>query len=99
MSQDKENRNAYQKKVEAELEELEARISLLIAKAKKASAEARIEAKNQMKRVKTRYEEVERKIQDLQSDSKVAWEEVKTGVDEAIRELRDSIEDAIAQFN
>lgn len=99
MSQDKENRNAYQKKVEAELEELEARISLLIAKAKKASAEARIEAKNQMKRVKTRYEEAERKIQDLQSDSKVAWEEVKTGVDEAIRELRDSIEDAIAQFN
>ncbi len=99
MSQDKDNRNAYQKKVEAELEELEARISLLIAKARKASAEARIEAKKQMTRVKAKYEKTERKIQDLQSDSKVAWEEVKTGVDEAIHELRDSIEDAIAQFN
>jgi hypothetical protein len=99
MTKEKENREVYRQKVEAELEELEARISLLIAKAKKSSAAARIEAKNKMRRVKNTYEKAEGRIEDLQTDSKLAWEEVQKGVEEAIHELRNSVEDAIEQFS
>lgn len=99
MSQDKVNKELYEEEVEAELEELEARISLLIAKAKKSSAEARIEAKTQMRRVKNTYEKAKERIQGLQKDTKLAWGEVQSGVDEAIHELRNSVEEAIEKFN
>jgi len=94
-----EKKEAYQEKVEAELEELEARINLLIAKAKNASADTRIKAQNQISLLKEKYENVSEEINGLQSQSKQAWEEVTNGIDEALDDLKVSVDEAIEQFS
>jgi archaellum component FlaC len=94
-----EKKEAYQKKVEAELEELEARINLLIAKAKNASADTRIKAQNKISLLKKKYEKVSKEISGLQSKSKEAWEEVTNGIDEALDDLKVSVDEAIEQFS
>lgn len=92
-------KEAYQEKVEAELEELEARINLLIAKAKNAGADTRIKAKNQVSLLKEKYENVSEEISGLQSKSKDAWKEVTNGIDEALDDLKGSVDEAIEQFS
>ncbi|MFO7942973.1 MAG: hypothetical protein R6U51_01515 [Anaerolineales bacterium] len=94
-----EKKEAYQKKVEAELEELEAKINLLIAKAKNASADTRIKAQNQISLLKGKYVKVSEEISGLPSKSKDAWEEVTKGIDEALDDLKVSAEEAIEQFS
>lgn len=94
-----EKKEAYKKKVEAELEELEAKINLLIAKAKNASADTRIKAQNQISLLKKKYEDVSEEISGLQSKSKEAWEEVTNGIDEALDDLKVSVDEAIEQFS
>jgi len=94
-----EKKEAYKKKVEAELEELEAKINLLIAKAKNASADTRIKAQNQISLLKKKYENVSEEISGLQSKSKEAWEEVTNGIDEALDDLKVSVDEAIEQFS
>ncbi|MBS3752303.1 MAG: hypothetical protein KGY46_02820 [Anaerolineales bacterium] len=92
-------KEAYQEKVEAELEELEARINLLIAKAKNAGTDTRIKAKNQISLLKEKYEKVNQEISGLQSKSKDAWKEVTKGIDEALDDLKVSVDEAIEQFS
>ena len=94
-----EKKEAYKKKVEAELEKLEAKINLLIAKAKNASADTRIKAQNQISLLKKKYENVSEEISGLQSKSKEAWEEVTSGIDEALDDLKVTVDEAIEQFS
>ena len=93
-----DRKEAYQEKVEAQLEELNARIGLLEAKAAKAKAEAKVQYGEQLEELHRKRQEVEERLEGLQAAGSEAWHEFATGVDEALSALENAVTSAVAQF-
>jgi hypothetical protein len=91
-------KKAYQEKVDAQLDEIKAQIGLLKAKAEKAKAEAKIKYNQQLEDLRQKRETVESRLEQLKMTGGEAWRELKTGVDEAMKNLENAVTDATAQF-
>ena len=91
-------KKAYQEKVEATLNQLDARIDLLKAQAKEASAEAKIEYNKRLEDLREQQSEVRARLQEMSEAGEEAWEEFKDGIDEAVSELQDAVTGALAAF-
>lgn len=98
MSDEKELHEAYQDKLQAQLEELEGRISLLKVKAENANMETRIDAREQIQQAKEQYEEAEEKIKNLQSKTESTWQDLQPEIEETMQGLMESVNEAILQF-
>lgn len=91
-------REAYEKKLRAELEEWKAEMDLLKAKAHKAEADAQLESENLWESLKAKQEAAAAKLHELEHASDEAWEDIKEGVEIAWGELRDSLKSAASRF-
>lgn len=80
-------KEAYQEKMQAQLDERQAKIDQLKARADKAEAEQKIKD----------YEQIE-SLRTLKLDSESAWEELNTEVDLARYDLHGSFERASEKF-
>lgn len=93
-----DDKKAYEKKQQAQLDEWAAEIDKLKAKAERADAEARIKISEELKDVEAMRKKAEDKFSELQSSSDDAWKDVKQGFDEASRSLASSLESAASRF-
>lgn len=93
-----ETKKAYQEKREAQLRELEADIQKLKAKADQTKAEAKIEYQRLLKTLETKQANAEAKLRDLESTSGEAWKDFRTGVDNAVTDLKNAVTDAVSKF-
>lgn len=91
-------RRAYREKREARLQELAARLDLWEAKAKKAKADARIRAVEEIGRLRGKLEAARLKLSLLQDAGEAAREDVKAGVEAAMRDLRAGFRRASSRF-
>ncbi len=87
-------KDAYQKKAEAELDELEAKIALMKARAEKATAETRIRYERQVDELSRKYDQSKKRFNEFIQSSQEGWEEVQSGLDKAIQDLRTSVNSA-----
>ena len=94
----KDKRKAYEEKLDAQLEEWNAQISLLKARADKAKAEAKIEYYKTIEALQHRQDEAETKLQELKTAGDEAWEDLKTGAEKAWNEVKTAFHDAAAKF-
>lgn len=92
------SREAYQQKLSAQLDQWRAKIDLLDARAKEASADARIACEDQVKELKAKQEAAESKLQELRESSGDAWDELKSGVDDAWERMARSVDEATSKF-
>ena len=92
------DKTAYTRKLEAEIEEWNAEIDLLRAKAKSASADAQLDYEQQIDDLKSKRDEMEVKLQELNDASAGAWEDVKRGVDRAWKDMSAAVEAATSRF-
>jgi len=92
------NRDVYVKKVQAQLDEWDADIKKLKAKANKASANATLEYKSRIESLKRKQQEAGDRLDDLKSASDDAWDDLKKGLENATSVLGDSIKSAAAHF-
>ena len=91
--------DAYQQKVRAQIKEMKAKMQMLEAGAEKASADMRIRTQKNLGEWKSRFREVEMKLDKLSESTRDSWDDIRSGIDAAMNELSKSIEKATKQFH
>ena len=94
----KEKRKAYEEKVDAQLKEWNAQITLLKAKAENAKADAKIDYYKKIEALERKHDRAKTKLQELKTAGDEAWEAVKTGAEKAWAEVKTAYHDAASSF-
>lgn len=90
--------NEFVKKMEAELEKVDAKIAEMKKKAENATDEAKTEYKKQIRSLQGKKSSFQRKLNELQNASGQAWEEFKAGVQKAVDDLKKASDDAASKM-
>jgi uncharacterized coiled-coil DUF342 family protein len=91
-------RQAYADKLRAEIEEWNAEIGLLRAKAKSATADTRIEYERHINDLEKRRDELDAKLEEISQSGSGAWDDIKRGADRAWKEMSDAVKNAVNRF-
>ena len=92
------DRDAYVEKFKARIDQWNADIDKLEAKAKEARADARIEHEKRIREARAKRDAAQGKLDELRNASGEAWEDVKQGAERAWSACREAVEDAAARF-
>ena len=88
----------YQQKKQAQLDEWKAEVDKLKAKASGASADAQLELNKQIETLEGKLEEGKTKLAEIAGASEDAWESIKEGVESAWDSMKSAFSDAAAKF-
>ena len=91
-------KEAYQKKLEAQLKEWDVKLDQLSAKAQTAKADARINYENELERLKSKRAAAHKTLEELGKRSENAWEDMKGGVEKVWDDMSKAIDKAAARF-
>lgn len=91
-------KDAYIRMIEAKLEELDAEIRKLKARAKEESAQAELKLNEMIDQYRADRQDLEKKLEALQKSSGTAWNDMQEGIDRAFQELKASFEKASSRF-
>jgi hypothetical protein len=91
-------KEAYERQLQAQLDEWNAEINKLKAKAAKAEADAQIESVRYIEELERQQQKAQEKLRELQKSSEDAWNDLKVGLDSAWRNLDESIRSASSRF-
>lgn len=91
-------KEAYEKKLQAQLDECNADMIKLKAKADKAEADAQIKYYKEIEEIKAKKSLVDEKLSKLKEASEDAWEDLKAGAEEAWDSLSEAIKSAASRF-
>lgn len=93
-----ENKEAYIQKLHAKIDEWNADIDKLKAKADQVEADSKIEYQKQMQALKSKRDEIEKKVSEISRSGENAWEDLKAGVDLAWEAMSEAIKSATSRF-
>lgn len=91
-------KEAYQQKIEAELERAQAQLAELRAHAKSATADARIEYDKQVDKLEQQVDATKGKLKELGEANEDVWERLKDGVESAWGALSAAVRDTVAKL-
>jgi uncharacterized coiled-coil DUF342 family protein len=92
------SRDEYIRKMQAKLEEWNAEIDALTAKAGEVTADVKKEYGEQIESLKTKQIATRQKIEELQHAGDSAWEDLKLGIDMAWTAMGEAIDSAKSRF-
>jgi chromosome segregation ATPase len=93
-----EEKDAYVKKLKAKMEELNAEIDKMAAKAKDAEADAQIAYSNRLEDLRAKRKDVEEKLAQVQQAGGAAWQDLKQGLENSWDILKMSFSKAKSEF-
>lgn len=96
--EEKDRREAYREKREAQLREWAAKLDAWQARAQKAKAEAKIRYQEEVDDLRGRLRAARQKLDALRDAGGDAWEDLRAGMDEAVRDLKRAFERASSKF-
>lgn len=88
----------YQQKRQAQLDEWQSEVERLKAKASGASADAQLELNEQIRALESKIEEGRTRLAEMTDASEDAWESIKDGVESAWDSIRSAFREAAAKF-
>jgi DNA repair exonuclease SbcCD ATPase subunit len=88
-------RDAYRQKIEAQIEELDARLAVLRAQAKRMSADAKIAAYEELAETDKKLTALKARLKAMRTASDKAWQEMKGGVETAWSDLHQAAKRAL----
>jgi len=91
-------KEAYEKKLQAQLDECAAEIDKLKAKADKEKANAQITYYKQIEELKSKQATLDSKLSELKEASEDAWEDLKAGAESAWDSLSGALKSAASRF-
>lgn len=91
-------RDEYVRKMQAKLEEWNADIDLLAAKASEASAELRSEYREQITALKAKQAAARQKLEEVQKSGESAWHDLKAGAELAWTAIGEAVDSAKTRF-
>jgi len=86
--------DAYKQKARAQLKEMKARMQIFETSVEKAGADMKINYQKNLDDWKSRFEEIEMKLDGLADSTGDAWNDIRSGIDASMNELQDAIENA-----
>jgi len=86
-----QQKDAFQRKVQTELDEMQVRITQLRGQVNHASAEARTDIQKAIVELEKKKDLAQKKAQDIHSATASSWEQVKSKTSAAMDDLRDSL--------
>jgi len=92
------NRDAYEQKLRAKLDEWQAEIDKLKAQARGAEADSRLEREKEAEHLEAKREEVRQKLEEMREAGDDAWDDVRAGAERAWESLSDAFEKARSRF-
>ena len=92
------DRDAFAQKMKAKLDEWNAEIDRLSAKADAAQADTKLEYNKQVEALKKQREDALQRLNELQSASEGAWEDMRAGVDASWDKMTDALKSAASRF-
>ncbi len=92
------NRDAYIKKMKAKLDEWNADIAKIEAKAESAEADMKIKYHQKIDELKQQRQEATAKLVELQGSSDEAWGDIKAGLESAWDSLGNAVKSALSRF-
>lgn len=94
-----EKRAQYERAIEDQLDKLDARIQALKEQLGKAEVQAKAEIEEQLDELRAKKQAVAKRLADLRVASEEAWQELKTGINTAMQELKESVDRALKRFD
>ncbi|WP_323846549.1 hypothetical protein [Microbulbifer magnicolonia] len=88
------DRSAYEKKLQAKLDQRKADIDKLRARAREADANARIALNSQADELERRHSELKHQLHQVAEASDDAWDSVKEGAEAAWRKMESAFDKA-----
>ena len=92
------DKELYQQKMQARLDEWKAEVNKLKAKLSGASADAQLDINQQIRVLERNIEEGKVKLSEIAAAGEDAWESIKEGVESAWDSLKSGVTDAAAKF-
>ncbi|MCC5861202.1 MAG: coiled coil domain-containing protein [Gammaproteobacteria bacterium] len=92
------DKHLYIEKAKARLDQWEADIDRLKAKAEETQADSRIEYQHQLEALRAKRDEARRKLREAQDSSDDAWDDIKSGLDKAWDSIGKAFESARSRF-
>lgn len=89
---------AYREKYEAKLDEWNAEITKLKAKARQEKSDASITLHHKVEDLEAKHTALKQKLNDVADDNNNAWNELKSGIEKAGSDLSGSIKAAAHKF-
>ena len=91
--------DAYKQKTLAQVKEMKAKMQLVEANSEKTSADIRIKYQKYLDDWKSRFKDIEMRLDNLSNSAEESWDEIRSGIDNSISELRNTIANVSKQFN
>ncbi|WP_116473251.1 sll1863 family stress response protein [Zobellella maritima] len=91
-------KDAYQQKLRSQLDEWDAELNRLKAKADMAKADIQIEYNKQIKALQSKRDEAGKKLAELEQASDDAWVDLKSGIENAWESLGQALKSASSRF-
>lgn len=91
-------RQQYQDKVEAKLRELDGEIAALKAKSAKQRKDSGRDFDQEMARLQQKVKDARQKFAQLKNSSQGAWQDMKEGIDTAVKDLQTAYDRAALHF-
>ncbi len=88
----------YLEKLEAQLKEWKTIIEKLGEKAAKATGETKAELAKEIEELRRKRETVKEKWSELKKASDVAWDSVRQGAEQAVKDLKTALDRIISRF-
>jgi archaellum component FlaC len=91
-------KEAYEQKIQAQVDEWNAEILKLKAQAAKARADMQISYNSQIEELQQKKESVSEKLTQLKEASEESWEDLKAGIEEGLDLLKTTIDSIISRY-
>jgi len=92
------SRDEYVRNMQVKLEEWNAEIAALTAKAGEVKADVKNESKEQIESLKAKHAVARQKVEELQQAGGGAWEDLKSGIELAWIAMGEAIDSARSRF-
>ena len=93
-----QQKDAFQRKIQTELEEIQVRITQLRGQVEHASGEARADLQKAIGELEKKKDLVHKKAEDLHSATASSWEQARLKTSAAMDDLRDSLKRALSHL-
>ena len=93
-----QQKDAFQRKVQTELDQMKVRIRQLRGQVKHTSTEARADLQKAIKELEKKKDLASKKVEAIHSATASSWEQVKSKTEAAMDDLRDSLKRALSHL-
>jgi uncharacterized protein YicC (UPF0701 family) len=98
METEKAQRDAYQEKMHARLDELQAHVDELRAKAEATQADAKVRILEEISHIQEKQQEAAEQVRKLNESGGHAWDDLRKGAESAWNEVSGAVEQARRRF-